>query len=60
MRAYIAVDDMMENARFDIDVYTKESLEKRKRVRGDTITRTPSLGRRRYTSFTRHQHGPSL
>jgi hypothetical protein len=33
------MDDMMENARFDRDVYIKESLEKRKRVRR----------RRRYT-----------
>jgi hypothetical protein len=39
MRPYIAMDDMMENARFDRDMYIKESLEKRKRVRR----------RRRYT-----------
>jgi hypothetical protein len=28
MRAYIAVDDMMKDARSDLDVYAKESIEK--------------------------------
>jgi hypothetical protein len=28
MRAYIAVDDMMKDARSDLDVYAKEPIEK--------------------------------